>query len=154
MENVFKRKDFVSCMQQLRLMNKFEIERKCLDGVVKAVNIVLDACYTHKDGYSGKQIMVLIFTYFILEPDTDPTKTIKLFLQHFVKEHRIWSEKQFWDSAFIESIYEQSRQKDRTQADIITRANSGISFEKEQNLVFNQLAYYVHNMVLFNIPTK
>lgn len=52
---------------------------------MKAVNIVLDACYQHKDGYSGKQIMVLIFTYFILVPDADPTKIVKLFLQHFVK---------------------------------------------------------------------
>ncbi len=26
--------------------------------------------------------------------------------------------------------------------------------EREQNLVFNQLAYYVHNMVLFSIPEK
>ena len=30
----------------------------------------------------------------------------------------------------------------------------GVSMEREQNLVFNQLAYYVHNMVLFSIPEK
>lgn len=33
---------------------------------------------------------------------------------------------------------------------MIVRGSGG--FEHEQNLVFNQLAYYVHNMVLFSFP--
>jgi hypothetical protein len=43
MENVFLRKDFVSCMQQFRLMGKFEIAEGCLQYIIKIVNIVLDA---------------------------------------------------------------------------------------------------------------
>ena len=65
MENVFLRKDFVSCMQQNRLMGRFEIAEGCLQCIVKAVSVVLDACLASKDGYTGKQIMVLVFTYFV-----------------------------------------------------------------------------------------
>lgn len=43
MENVFLRKDFVSCMQQFRLMGRFEIAEGCLQSIIKAVNVVLDA---------------------------------------------------------------------------------------------------------------
>jgi hypothetical protein len=43
MENVFSRKDFVLCMQQLRIVGKFEISMGCLDCIVKVVNIVLDS---------------------------------------------------------------------------------------------------------------
>ena len=35
--------DFVSCMQQNRLMGRFEIAEGCLQCIVKAVSVVLDA---------------------------------------------------------------------------------------------------------------
>lgn len=43
MDNVFLRKDFVLCLQQLRILGKFEISLNCLDHIVKAVNVVLDS---------------------------------------------------------------------------------------------------------------
>jgi len=65
----------------------------------------------------------------------------------------MWFQREFWDSAFIESVYEQSKQYSRGHADVVIK-DLGVSMEREQNMVFNQLAYYVHNMVLFGIPEK
>lgn len=46
MGDVYLRKDFVSCMQQNRLMGRFEIAEGCLMNIVKMVNVVLDAVHS------------------------------------------------------------------------------------------------------------
>jgi hypothetical protein len=87
---------------------------------------------TYKDGYTGKQIMVLIFTYFvylpkIAEENQQSTTTNKIFLQHYLKDHKLWIQKEFWDSAFIESVFEESKQHSKGQVDTIIKG-IGINF--------------------------
>jgi hypothetical protein len=83
-----------------------------------------------KDGYTGKQIMVLIFTYFIYSPrigEENPhsptSNNNKIFLQHYIKDHKLWIQKEFWDSAF----YEESKQYSKGHAETIIKG-TGISF--------------------------
>lgn len=98
---------FVACLQQYRLIGKFVMEEKTIHNLQKMTMVFLDECYDKRDAYLAKQVMVLLFTYFYVV-ESDPDKE-KVYLQSLVRNHPIWEQQDFWDSALLMCIYEERR---------------------------------------------
>lgn len=82
------RKDFVICLQQQRILGRFEISEENIESVVNTISRVLNKCYEQKDSYAGKHILVLIFTYFTNVKEGEVVK--KEYLHSFLKSNPIW----------------------------------------------------------------
>ncbi len=102
--------------------------------------------------------MVLSFTYHFFNEQGE-----KIDLQAYVKEHKIWRNIKWWESSLLESIYEEHKVKKRKSEtnptfslwDIKSSSMKKFDHHEESNTIanicFNQLAYYVHNMQLFDL---
>lgn len=42
----------------------------------------------------------------------------------------MWVQREFWDSAFIESVYEESKQHSKGNADAVIKGFGGVSIER------------------------
>lgn len=98
--------------------------------------------------------MVLSLTYYFRDD------TRKIDLQELISEHSIWSKVGWWDSALLESIYEETKVKIKKAEvtlsiwDIKGAGIKKIETGEEmtfQNISFSQLTYYLHNMLLFKL---
>ena len=98
--NPLSRKDFVICLQQQRILGKFEISPEKVESVVNIISRVLNKCYEQKDSYAAKHILVLIFTYFTNVKEGE-TVVRKEYLHSYLKSHHIWKSMEFWESALI-----------------------------------------------------
>ena len=115
------RKDFVMCLQQPRMLGTSEISSELERSVAEVVMIVLDQCLVDKDSYIAKQIMVLMFTYYSVKKDGETSK--KEYLYNLLKESSIWGCMEFWESALIESLYENSKGSHEAVTTLSTRVS-------------------------------
>lgn len=73
----------------------------------------------------------------------------KTFLQTSIVDHPIWKDPEFWESAILNSINEETAlQKGYKLEEGESNADTSL---RQRNLVFGQLANYSHNMVLFKM---
>lgn len=115
----------------------------------------LSQCEREYDTYNSKMLMVLSLTYFFTEEGR------KIELQELISRHPIWKRLGWWQSALLESIFEETRVKVKKEEAPITIWDikaGGVSRREEgeelthQHICFNQLLYYVSNMALFHLP--
>lgn len=102
-------------------------------------------------------LMVLSLTYYFTEGER------KVELQEAISAHPIWRRIGWWQAALLESIFEETRVKLKKEEIPITIWDikaGGVSRREEgeelthQHICFNQLLYYVRNMVLFHLPPQ
>ena len=102
--------------------------------------------------------MILSLTYHIKKEDQ------KIDLIVYIQDHRIWKDKDWWECAILESVFEETKVKKKIEnqspVSIWDIKGSGLKNSDSeceisfQHVVFNQLLYYITNMNLFFVDQQ
>eukprot|EP00826_Nyctotherus_ovalis_P035861 TRINITY_DN3117_c0_g1_i16.p1 TRINITY_DN3117_c0_g1~~TRINITY_DN3117_c0_g1_i16.p1 ORF type:complete len:549 (-),score=121.43 TRINITY_DN3117_c0_g1_i16:143-1789(-) len=135
------REEFCEALNYYRAKGIFSIPPKSFGPVANLLILVLDEASKVNDSGNAMRILILSQTYYS-EVVGKSSKMNKVFLQHEIQSHELWSKKEIWESAM-------SFDEDEGAASDAFEESKEEKQVRLQNLIFGKLGTFAHNMIQF-----
>ena len=140
------------CLQTIshfRTLGKFCIPPKVFDIIGKCLLIIMDNVIKDEDYRMAKTAMILSQTYFKIDE-----KNEKYYLQNVIKDHKLFSNIQFWEKTLDNSLKNEINRvknikKENEFKNEIKMEDDNI--EKYNDIAFGQIVSLVNSMIDFDI---
>ena len=140
------------CLQTIshfRTLGKFCIPPKVFDIIGKCLLIIMDNVIKDEDYRMAKTAMILSQTYFKMDE-----KNEKYYLQNVIKDHKLFSNIQFWEKTLDTSLKNEINRvknikKENEFKNEIKMEDDNI--EKYNDIAFGQIVSLVNSMIDFDI---
>ena len=140
------------CLQTIshfRTLGKFCIPPKVFDIIGKFLLIIMDNVIKDEDYRMAKTAMILSQTYFKIDE-----KNEKYYLQNVIKDHKLFSNIQFWEKTLDNSLKNEINRvknikKENESKNEIKMEDDNI--EKYNDIAFGQIVSLVNSMIDFDI---
>jgi len=135
------REDFCDALNYFRAKGMFSIPQKCFNSVANLLTLILDEINKVNDSANAMKVLILSQTYYV--EVIIKNKVNKVFLQHQIQRHELWSRREIWEN-------EMNFEKDEEL--VLSSTIAETEEEKKirlQNIIFGKLGTFAHNMIQF-----
>ena len=140
------------CLQTIshfRTLGKFCIPPKVFDIIGKCLLIIMDNVIKDEDYRMAKTAMILSQTYFKMDE-----KNEKYYLQNVIKDHKLFSNIQFWEKTLDNSLKNEINRVKNIKKENEFKNEIKIeddNIEKYNDIAFGQIVSLVNSMIDFDI---
>ena len=140
------------CLQTIshfRTLGKFCIPPKVFDIIGKCLLIIMDNVIKDEDYRMAKTAMILSQTYFKMDE-----KNEKYYLQNVIKDHKLFSNIQFWEKTLDDSLKNEINRVKNIKKENEFKNEIKIeddNTEKYNDIAFGQIVSLVNSMIDFDI---
>ena len=140
------------CLQTIshfRTLGKFCIPPKVFDIIGKCLLIIMDNVIKDEDYRMAKTAMILSQTYFKMDE-----KNEKYYLQNVIKDHKLFSNIQFWEKTLDNSLKNEINRVKNIKKENESKNEIKIeddNIEKYNDIAFGQIVSLVNSMIDFDI---
>ena len=140
------------CLQTIshfRTLGKFCIPPKVFDIIGKCLLIIMDNVIKDEDYRMTKTAMILSQTYFKIDE-----KNEKYYLQNVIKDHKLFSNIQFWEKTLDNSLKNEINRVKNIKKENEFKNDIKIeddNIEKYNDIAFGQIVSLVNSMIDFDI---
>ena len=140
------------CLQTIshfRTLGKFCIPPKVFDIIGKCLLIIMDNVIKDEDYRMAKTAMILSQTYFKIDE-----KNEKYYLQNVIKDHKLFSNIQFWEKTLDNSLKNEINRVKNIKKENEFKNDIKIeddNIEKYNDIAFGQIVSLVNSMIDFDI---
>jgi len=140
------------CLQTIshfRTLGKFCIPPKVFDIIGKCLLIIMDNVIKDEDYRMAKTAMILSQTYFKMDE-----KNEKYYLQNVIKDHKLFSNIQFWEKTLDDSLKNEINRVKNIKKENEFKNEIKIeddNIEKYNDIAFGQIVSLVNSMIDFDI---
>lgn len=136
------REEFCEALNYYRAKGIFSIPQSSFGSVANLLTLVLNEANQVNDSSNAMRVLILSQTYYS-EVIGKSNKMNKVFLQHKIQSHELWSKNEIWEGAMgleedegtaLSEAFEESKEEKHVRL---------------QNLVFGKLGTFAHNMIQF-----